>query len=384
MNRAVRCIVVTVIVLLLHLLLGVRLFWRPAPAAEPVMAPGQPGAEKAASDAEEAPGGAPEAVPSSPAATAETGRAAGTAADGTPAVTAEGRPGPQVPARSAFPVYSRGFYRYAPLPMPDKLQRMVASCRAGVVIDVEQRTVLWQKNATQNYPIASLTKLLTAQLLIEKVAADPAVNMQSVLKVTAADSKYLRSRRITGVYLDSRDHLTFSEYVKCMIIASANDCAVIAGKYIGGGDIEAGVVELNRRARELGLTGMHLYNANGLPIDRGGERIENTGSALEVAYLAERSLGFPEIMKWAKVAGDSIREDTKRFDLHSTNKLLRARVPGVNGLKTGYTATAGYCMAVTCRRGNRTVIVVVMGVPGNDYGRHRDAIAKALLDWVYG
>ena len=381
MKNGLRNLIVFIIVAMVHLLVGIRLFWRPSPPSAAVQPP--------AAEMAPAPVATPDGInadapvpPATPTPTPVTPQPATPATPATP-TTPVRRPSPQVPAASAFPAYHRGFYREALRPMPEKLRRSLNDVRAGVAIDVASRSILWEKSSDKAYPIASLTKLLTAQMLIEKVDSDPSLTMQSVLKVTNDDVRYLRARRISGVYLDPRDKLTFSEFVKCMIISSANDCAAIAGKFIGGGDIEEGVVAMNHRARQLGLSGMQFYNPNGLPIDRAGGRVENLGSALDVAYLTERSLGFPEIMKWAAVASDCIREDTKRFDLHSTNKLLRARVPGVNGLKTGYTATAGYCISVTCTRNGRTVIIVLMGVQGADNGRHRDALAKSLLEWIY-
>ena len=388
MNNKLRNLVIAVIVCLFHVWLGLVLFWRPSakPATNTPEAP-----QTAQTTAPDAPEPTKSSVANTPPSSLDNAQAQASQQSSQPAPVPTPmpadrpmRPAPQVPAASAFPPYRNGFYRMGLQPMSDKLRKSLADVRSGVVIDVATRTILWEKNSAVIYPIASLTKLLTAQMLIEKIAATPDVTMQSVHKITRDEEKYLRTKRITGVYLDSRDTLTFSEYVKCMIISSANDCAAMAGKYIGNGSLEDGVAAMNARAKQLGLNGMLFYNPNGLPIDRNGTRVENMGSALHVAYLSERSLGFPEIMKWAGVASDCIRENTKRFDLHSTNKLLRARVPGVNGLKTGYTATAGYCISVTCTRNNRTVIIVLMGVPGSDTGKHRDAMAKSLLEWVYG
>ena len=80
----------------------------------------------------------------------------------------------------------------------------------------------------------------------------------------------------------------------CMIVGSANDCAYVVGRYLAGGDGDAFPAMMNRRAKELGLAGMNFNNANGLPIKNGSTRRENTGSALEVAYLALRAMKYPE------------------------------------------------------------------------------------------
>jgi D-alanyl-D-alanine carboxypeptidase (penicillin-binding protein 5/6) len=217
---------------------------------------------------------------------------------------------------------------------------------------------------------------------VEKAEADPSVSLSGTkVKITRDD--FAVTKRIRKVYLDVNEEYTLDEYLKCMMIASANDCAYIVAKYLAGGDAGKFPAMMNARARELGLTGMTFHNAHGLPIDQGGKRIENQGTALEVAYLSQLAAAKPAIMKWAGTSRDCIRENANRFDLNSTNRLLRDRVPGVTGLKTGYTNTAGYCIVVTCQRDGRNIMVIVMGAMQSDTGKQRNAIARALLDWAY-
>ncbi len=292
---------------------------------------------------------------------------------------------PQTPPRTTPSVvsgkYYHGYYTVATQQLPAKLLSQVKHCRSGLVLDMDKRTILWQKNATTPYPIASITKLLTSIMLLEHIERDPATTLNTRVTVTKQDFPY--TRRARGVYLNVNESLTLQEYLKCMIISSANDCAYMVAKFLGGTQ-EAFAAKMNQRAAELGLTDMRFHNPNGLPIDRRGTRTENMGSALSVAYLSELATKYPEIMKWAGTTADCIREDGKRFDLNSTNKLLRARVKGVTGLKTGYTDTAGYCIVVTAERDGRRLMVIVMGVlKTGDYGKRRDAIARQLLEWAY-
>jgi D-alanyl-D-alanine carboxypeptidase (penicillin-binding protein 5/6) len=278
--------------------------------------------------------------------------------------------------------YYNGYYRTVALDLPAKVRQLAAQCRSGLVLDMDSNTILWSKDADKVYPIASITKLMTALMLVEKAEADPSVSLSGTkVKITRDD--FAVTKRIRKVYLDVNEEYTLDEYLKCMMIASANDCAYIVAKYLAGGDAGKFPAMMNARARELGLTGMTFHNAHGLPIDQGGKRIENQGTALEVAYLSQLAAAKPAIMKWAGTSRDCIRENANRFDLNSTNRLLRDRVPGVTGLKTGYTTTAGYCIVVTCQRDGRNIMVIVMGAMQSDTGKQRNAIARALLDWAY-
>ncbi|MGN0891871.1 MAG: D-alanyl-D-alanine carboxypeptidase family protein, partial [Oligosphaeraceae bacterium] len=295
---------------------------------------------------------------------------------------------PPVPASPSRPagagLFHPDYFPVAEKPMKEALARALKEARSGVVLDLDAGTILWQKEADRVYPIASLSKLMTSLLLMEYLEQNPQVTLEAQVKVTPADRKYFKDQRINGVYLDAGESYRLDEYLMCTLVASANDCAYVLGRFLAGGDPEKFPQMMNRRARELGLQGMHFYNANGLPVVKGKERQENCGSALEVAYLAVRAMGYPAIRKWAATAYGKIRADKKNpFDVNSTNKLLRGRVPGVNGLKTGYTDGAGYCIVVTCERNGKRRMVVLMGVGGSDHGRRRDELAKQLLEWSY-
>ena len=296
-----------------------------------------------------------------------------------PADTRPATPGPGVQG-----AYYKGFFKVAERPLPAKLNSAVSEARSGLVIDLNTNTILWQKNADKSYPIASLTKLLTSVMLMEHLEATPGGSLKTKVTVTSSDRAYFKKNSINGVYLDTNESYSLDEYLMCMIVGSANDCAYVVGRYLAGGDGDAFPEMMNRRAKELGLAGMNFNNANGLPVKNGSARRENTGSALEVAYLALRAMKYPEIMKWAKTTYGRIRADKKNpFDVNSTNKLLRGRVNGVNGLKTGFTDGAGYCIVVTCERDGRRRMVLLMGVEGSDRGKRRDEIARLLLEWSY-
>ncbi|MGN0867633.1 MAG: serine hydrolase [Oligosphaeraceae bacterium] len=337
----------------------------PAPQETPAAAPSQEPTAPVPSSA-----GVPAAKPSVPPAVKPPVAPVATP----PAAASSGMPGR----------YRPDFFPVAEKPMKDSLRQEMKEVRSGVVLDLDTRTILWQKDAARSYPMASLTKLMTSILLMEYLEQTPGVTLQTPVTVTAEDRKYFREKKINGVFLDTGESYRLEEYLMCMLVSSANDCAYVVGRYLAGGAPERFPEMMNRRAADLGLQGMHFYNPNGLPLIQGGQRLENTGSALEVAYLALRAIQYPAIRKWASTVSGRIRADKKNpFDVNSTNKLLRGKVPGVNGLKTGFTDGAGYCIVVTCEREGRKRMVVVMGVQGSDRGRRRDELATKLLEWSY-
>ncbi|GEM_PF-2280842 len=304
-----------------------------------------------------------------------------------PAPAAPATPAPQVPATAGMPgPYYNGFFKVGEKALPDKLKRTVAPVRSGLVIDLDTNTILWQKDAAVVHPIASLTKLLTALMLMEHFEAHPDQSLKTQITITAADRKYFKNHSINGVYLDANEKYSLDEMLMCMMVASSNDCAYVVGEYLAGGDAEKFPAMMNARAKALGLNDMKFNNANGLPVNASSGRLENTGSALDIAYLGVRAMRYPGIMKWAGTTSGRLRADKKNpFDVNSTNHLLRGKVPGVTGLKTGYTDGAGYCIVVTCERNNKKRMVVAMGVNANgtDRGKLRDEIVKQLLEWSY-
>jgi D-alanyl-D-alanine carboxypeptidase len=282
------------------------------------------------------------------------------------------------------PAYYNGFFKNAEKALPNRLATLVKEVRSGVVIDLDANAILWQKDAAKSYPIASLTKLMTSMLLMEYIDSHPGVSLNTQVTISSADRKYFRDKKINGVYLDAGEIYTLDEMLMCMMVCSANDCAYVVSRYISQDRPEEFPATMNRRARELGLNGMNFLNPHGLPVVAQKTRKENTGSALEVAYLAIRDMHYAAIRKWAATTQERIRADKKNpFDVNSTNKLLRGKVPGVNGMKTGFTDGAGYCIVVTCTRQGKNRMVVLMGVQGSDRGKRRDEIAKQILEWSY-
>lgn len=275
-------------------------------------------------------------------------------------------------AGSFFTPYAPDYFTVSSRSLPKAVEKRVEEISAGAVVDLTSRTVYWGKHLLQAYPMASMTKMMTALLVVETLhESEGRLSLETPVRVTVAASK-IGGRQ---VWLDPRESLTIDELLKCVLIRSANDCAYLLGEFLGG-DESAFVTRMNERAKELGCRQFVFYNTHGLPDNNGRE---NLGNPAELAFLAGVLMDVPEIIRWTSVRRDAIREDRKIFYLDTTNSLL-GRCPGVNGMKTGMTNKAGHCITVTCERDGRRLVVVVMGAAN---GKSRDALARDLLEWGY-
>jgi len=245
-----------------------------------------------------------------------------------------------------------------------------ANCATGILVDAASRKVLWAKGADKAVPIASMTKMMTLLLAEEAIAAQR-VTRETVIPVSVAAYKIGGSQ----VWLDPRESFPLGELLKAVAIKSANDAAYLVGEYLGQGDIATFVKQMNERARQLGMTHTTFYEPHGLG---DSQKRSNLASAHDMVLLGERLLGYPEVMRLTSTKRDSFRNG--KTELKNHNNLVFQGVPGVDGLKTGYTAAAGYCVTISCQRGGRRLLACVTGFSS---ARDRDAFCKALLDWGY-
>ena len=245
-----------------------------------------------------------------------------------------------------------------------------ASCNTGILVDTATRKVLWAKGAERAVPIASMTKMMT-MLLAEEAIAQGRVTRETRIPVTVNAYKIGGSQ----VWLDPKEVFPLSELLKAVAIKSANDAAYLVSEYLGDGDASAFVARMNARARELGMSHTSFYDAHGLG---DSQKRNNLASAYDMVILAERLLAYPEVMKLAATRMDTFRNG--KTELRNHNNLVFHRVPGVDGLKTGYTEASGFCVTFTCLRAGRRLIGCVTGFKT---AKDRDAFCRALLDWGY-
>ncbi|OQA86365.1 MAG: D-alanyl-D-alanine carboxypeptidase DacF precursor [Lentisphaerae bacterium ADurb.Bin242] len=255
-----------------------------------------------------------------------------------------------------------------------------ANAHAGILLDADTRTVLWAKNTRTPYPIASMTKIMTALLAYEDILAGRnGLTLETPIHVTRTAMKIGGSQ----VWLDPTETFQLQELLQAVSIKSANDAAYLVAEYLGGGDVSAFVRRMNTRAAELNMTKTRFFNPHGLPGDNAAS--DNVSSPEDMARLAERTLSYPMLMKWASMQRADFRAPGSRGHLKIVNHnhlLPGGRYPaaGVDGLKTGFINRSGYCVTATCSRDGKRLIAVVVGF---DTAKNRDLFVKKLLDWGY-
>lgn len=251
--------------------------------------------------------------------------------------------------------------------------------KGAIVIDAATGNVLHEDRADVLTPPASMTKLMTYAVLHDQIAAG-ALTMSTPVRITVADAGMAG----TQVYLDPRETFTVEELVYAMMIRSANDAAHAVAR-IAAGSVESFVALMNAKAGQLGMKQTRFRTPHGLPPSSRREADGDLTSPRDFAMLSRHLVQHTDVLKYTSVEkrdfGPQRPKGPMRMENH--NKLL-GKVRGVDGLKTGFTNAAGYCLAATAQRDGRRVIVVIMGALGpggqRDYGRSRDVRAVELLE----
>lgn len=241
---------------------------------------------------------------------------------------------------------------------------------SGILIEATSKQVLYQKDANKRLYPASTTKIMTMILLFE------AINNHEIAwndKLTC--SSYASSMGGSQVYLEKNEVMSVEELFKCIAIASANDACVMLGEGIAG-DIKSFVSMMNDKAKELELVNTHFENCTGLHHSNHYSCARDL--AMMASYLLE--IGGDKLLSVTSLYDSYIRERAKeKFWLVNTNKLLK-QYKGIDGLKTGYTKKAGYCMVSTCKRNGMRLIGVLMK---EKTPKERNEKMKDLLDYGY-
>ena len=238
-----------------------------------------------------------------------------------------------------------------------------------ILMDATTGTVLYEKEADQPLAPASVTKVMTLLLVMEAIDRG---QLQWDDMITA--SANAAGKGGSQVYLEENERMTVRDMVKCVTVASANDCAAALAEAVAGSETEF-VERMNRRAAELQMTNTHFANCTGLD-DEAGADVHYT-SARDIAIMSRELLRHPEIRQFTTIWMDTIRDGT--FGLTNTNKLVRF-YPDTTGLKTGFTQSAGYCMSASASRDGMELIAAVMHCGSST---DRFASAKALLEYGF-
>nr|WP_282559201.1 D-alanyl-D-alanine carboxypeptidase family protein [Paenibacillus sedimenti] len=245
---------------------------------------------------------------------------------------------------------------------------LTPNAQSAVLMDADTGTVIVDKNKDAKLPPASITKIMTMLLIMEAIDQGK-IKMDE--KVRA--SEYAASMGGSQIFLEPGEEMTVQEMLKGIAMASGNDASVAMAEKIAGSE-ENFVHMMNERAQQLGMKNTHFSNSNGLPVDN------HYTTASDIAIMSRELLKHEEITKFTGVYQDYLRKDTANpFWLVNTNKLVRF-YSGADGLKTGYTSEAKFCLAATAKRENLRVIAVVLGEPNT---KTRNAEVSKLFDFAF-
>lgn len=237
---------------------------------------------------------------------------------------------------------------------------------SAMLMEAASGQVLYELNADEKLPIASVTKTMTMLLIMEALDSG---KIALTDKVTT--SEYAASMGGSQVFLEVGEEMTAEDMLKAIAVASGNDAAVAMAEFVAG--TESAFVEMmNKRAAELGCKNTHFINCNGLD-----ETSEHHSSARDVAIISRELLKHPKILEYTSIWMDTLRGG--EFGLSNTNKLIRF-YKGANGLKTGSTSIAKYCLSAAAKRDGMQLIAVVLAAPSS---AERFGSASKLLDYGF-
>ena len=236
------------------------------------------------------------------------------------------------------------------------------SAPSALLMDANTGKILFEKNAHEQRPCASITKVMTLLLVMEALDSGR-IHMTDVVTASA----HAASMGGSDIWLEEGEQMTVDDMVKATVVASANDAAVALAEHISGTEDDF-VRSMNERAKQLGMKDTVFLNCNGL--DEEG----HLTSAYDVALMSRALIQHPVIFNYTSIWLDYLRDG--KTQIVNTNKLLRT-YNGITGLKTGTTGDAGSCITATAERGGLSLIAVVLGA---DSGTARFKDAATLLD----
>lgn len=245
---------------------------------------------------------------------------------------------------------------------------LAENAKSAIMIEATTGTVLFEKNADEKLAPASMTKMMSMLLIMEAIENE-VIKLTDIVTVSENASSMGGSQ----ILLEVGEKMSIDDLLKGVAIASANDAVVALGEKIAGSEEEF-VRLMNQRGKELGLKNTSFKNPHGL--DDGN----HYSSARDMSLIAKELVRHEKILEYSSIYEDYLREDTDRkIWLVNTNKLVRF-YEGVDGLKTGYTQTAGYCLTATAKKEGMRIITVTMGEPDSTT---RNSETTEMFDYAF-
>jgi len=247
-------------------------------------------------------------------------------------------------------------------------KQLTEEAKAALLLERDSGKVLYEKNAHEKLPPASMTKIMTLLLIMEALE-----NEVIALEEEITISENAASMGGSQVFLAAGEVMTVEDLIKAVAVASGNDASVALAERIAGSE-KAFVQMMNDRVEQLQLENSHFENASGLPAKN------HYTTAYDMGMIAKELLKYEEIVEYTSIYEDYLRKgEENEFWLVNTNKLVHFS-PYVDGLKTGYTSEAKYCLTATAKKDDMRVVSVVMGAENT---KVRNAMTMNLIDYAF-
>ena len=245
---------------------------------------------------------------------------------------------------------------------------LAENATSAILIEASTGEIIYQKNIHEKRPPASMTKMMSMLLIMESLEKG---NISLTDEVTA--SAYASSMGGSQIFLEAGEKMSVEELLKGIAIGSGNDATVAMAEKIAGTEKNFAKL-MNDRAKELGLKNTNFKNATGLDAEN------HYSTAYDMAMIAKELVKHEKILEFTGTYEEYLRKDSDSpFWLVNTNKLVRF-YSGADGLKTGFTSEAGYCLTATAKKDNMRLITVVMNEPTSQI---RNSETTSMLDYGF-
>ena len=242
---------------------------------------------------------------------------------------------------------------------------LASNAKSAILIEAKTGEILYEKNSHEKLHPASMTKMMSMLLILESI--DKGLISWDDMVVVSPNASGMGGSQIL---LETGEKMSVKDLFKGIAVASGNDAVVALAEKISGTE-EGFVILMNKRANELGLKDTHFVNCHGI------DATDHYSSAYDMSLIAKELSKHEEVFNYSSIYEDYLRKDTDRkFWLVNTNKLVRF-YNGADGLKTGYTSLAGYCLTATAKRDGMRLIAVVMGEESSEV---RNQEVSKMLD----
>ncbi|EGM52769.1 D-alanyl-D-alanine serine-type carboxypeptidase [Ligilactobacillus salivarius GJ-24] len=268
------------------------------------------------------------------------------------------------------------------------LPQLDLEAKSAIAIDTKTGQIIYAKDDKQTYPVASMSKLLTAYILLQAIH-EGKITWETKVTPTVTEVDISNNTELTNVPLKEGHSYTIKQLYQAMLVGSANAATMLIGNAISGTQTKF-IDKMRENAKNLGITDAKIYSANGLTAKYLGderypntdENAENEFSVRDMAIISQKLIEkYPEILETTKLTKVDFNDNGEITTVSNTNELLQDNSNlGIDGLKTGTSDAAGYCFASTTNKDGHRIITILAGAKDNDA---RFDQTKNLLNYIY-